>query len=86
MDGEWAVTLLLGGSPVWPRRWENRLEQRMVVKSPRDQEAPGMRAQSPGTRAYRHPQHPVSGCQLAGDSLSPEGRGHHHTLPCLGSG
>ena len=40
------------------------LEQPIVVKSPRDQEAPGIRAQSPGTRAYQHPQHPVSGCQL----------------------
>lgn len=78
MDGEWAVTLLRGGRLVWPRRRENRLKQR-----PRDQEALGMRAQSLGTRACQHPQHPVSGCQLAGDSLSPEGRGHHHNLPCL---
>ena len=84
MDGEWAVTLLRGGRLVRPRRRENRLKQRMAVKSPRDQEALGMKAQSPGTWAYQHPQHPVSGCQLTGDSLSPEGRGHHHNLPCLG--
>lgn len=38
MDGgEWAVTLLLGGEPGLAQEMrENRLEQRMVVKSPRD--------------------------------------------------
>lgn len=81
LEGEGAVTLFWGGRPVWPRRQEKKNRTVVRARGTRMLQKRGLRAQ-----AYRHRQHPAEGCQLDGGSLSSEGRGRCHALPCLGSG